>query len=78
MALKATLKTRLARLGHFDPDALDVNDALDFRRIVLWLEEQKIRHFDVSRRSGLRDVESSSWESAFDVYLKSMTCDVSK
>ena len=41
---------------------------------MLWLEEQRIRHYEVVQRSGLREVNSEQWPSHFEIYLKSIAC----
>lgn len=33
----------------------------DFRNIVVWLEDQKIRHYKIEDRTSLRNTQSSDW-----------------
>lgn len=33
--------------------------------MILWLEDQKIRHMKIEDRAGLRDVTSPKWSEAF-------------
>lgn len=45
-----------------------------FQSLVLWLEEQKIRHYQVSDRDELRKIGNDRWQSHYEVYLKSLGC----
>ncbi|RUS73633.1 hypothetical protein EGW08_018606, partial [Elysia chlorotica] len=41
--------------------------------MILWLEDQKIRHYKIEDRAGLRNVDSSDeWNAAFQDYVKSL------
>lgn len=36
-------------------------DDLEFRNLIIWLEDQKIRHWKIEDRVGLRDTASTTW-----------------
>lgn len=40
--------------------------------MVLWLEDQKIRHYKIEEREGLRDIESEEWNTAYDTYQRDL------
>ena len=40
-------------------------DQTQFRSLVFWVEDQKIRHYKIEDRSALRDTKSDSWNGAF-------------
>ncbi|XP_066593949.1 RNA transcription, translation and transport factor protein isoform X2 [Prorops nasuta] len=45
-----------------------------FRKVVLWLEDQKIRNYKIEERSGLRDVTSEEWPISFNKYCEDLKC----
>lgn len=47
-------------------------DEKEYRSVVLWLEDQKIRHYKIEEREGLRNVDSDSWNEAYDSYQKDL------
>lgn len=53
---------------------IDINihattDDQDFASTVLWLEDQKIRHYKIEEREPLRNIDNyAEWESAFEKY----------
>lgn len=34
--------------------------------MIVWLEDQKVRHYKIEDRAGLRDIASSDWPKALD------------
>ena len=40
-------------------------DEQEFRNLVVWLEDQKIRLYKIEDRTGLRNTASSDWPSTF-------------
>ena len=36
-------------------------DEKEFRNLVLWLEDQKIRHYKIEERKGLRETDAADW-----------------
>lgn len=44
-------------------------DDQDFASTILWLEDQKIRHYRIEDRDGLRDIDNYiEWNKAFEKY----------
>lgn len=46
----------------------------ELRTLVVWLEETKIRFYEVKRRENLRKVDSPQWNTFFEEYLKDLGC----
>ena len=44
--------------------------------MILWLEDQKIRHYKVDDRSKLRDLNSPDWNTAYTTYLNDIVCPI--
>lgn len=44
------------------------------RTLVLWLEDQKIRHYKIEERADLRKIDSPRWTNAFKKYLQDLAC----
>lgn len=42
-----------------------ITDEDEFRNLVVWLEDQKIRWHKIEDRGGLRDVKNSEWLKTF-------------
>jgi hypothetical protein len=49
--------------------AFELSSRSDLLRLIIWLEDRKIRHLEIDERSGLRN-ESSQWDVAFSFYLE--------
>ncbi|GFN79035.1 upf0568 protein c14orf166 homolog, partial [Plakobranchus ocellatus] len=49
-------------------------DESQFRSLILWLEDQKIRHYKIEDRAALRNVESEEWTKALHEYLLALHC----
>lgn len=39
---------------------------------MLWLEDQKIRHYKIEDREGLRNIDSDFWKEAYNTYQKDL------
>lgn len=46
------------------------------RKVVVWLEEQKIRHYKIDERKGLRDITSNDWPQVYQKYCDDLACPV--
>lgn len=55
---------------------LSVTDPQHFRKVVLWLEDQKIRQYDIQDRKDLRNIKSEYWPKAFAKYCKDVQCPI--
>ncbi|KPP63573.1 UPF0568 protein C14orf166-like [Scleropages formosus] len=49
-------------------------DDTEFRNFVVWLEDQKIRHYKIEDRGNLRNIHSSEWPKFFEKYLQDVKC----
>lgn len=67
-------KRKLEALQFQNFASFDVHDPAQLRKMILWLEEQKIRFYPTGQRQGLRDIASKDWEKAFLTYLKDLQC----
>uniref|UniRef100_A0A8C8SI40 RNA transcription, translation and transport factor protein n=1 Tax=Pelusios castaneus TaxID=367368 RepID=A0A8C8SI40_9SAUR len=52
---------------------LDI-DETEFRNFIVWLEDQKIRHYKIEDRGSLRNIHNDEWPKAFEKYLKDVNC----
>ncbi|CAK9806417.1 RNA transcription, translation and transport factor protein [Anthophora plagiata] len=68
---------RLQALNYIEWDKVNVNDPQHFRKVALWLEDQKIRQYDIKDRQLLRDLKSDNWPQSFAKYCKDLKCPVS-
>lgn len=48
-------------------------DEDEFRNFIVWLEDQKIRHYKIEDRAGLRNIKSSDWTKAYKSVRSSFT-----
>ncbi|XP_038213376.1 RNA transcription, translation and transport factor protein [Zerene cesonia] len=69
-------KLKLSALGHPNPDSFNCDDEKEYRSVVLWLEDQKIRHYKIEEREGLRNIDSDDWQKAYDTYQKDLVSPV--
>ncbi|KOC64292.1 UPF0568 protein C14orf166 like protein [Habropoda laboriosa] len=70
-------KRRLQALNYVEWDKVNVNDTQHFRKVALWLEDQKIRRYDIQDRQPLRDLCSDNWLQTFAKYCKDLKCPIS-
>jgi RLL motif-containing protein 1 len=47
-------------------------DENQFRKMVVWLEDMKIRLYPIDGRQNLRDIENPQWEQTFSKYLQDL------
>lgn len=55
-------------LVHWFADVLPLlssSDETQFRNCIVWLEDQKIRHYKIEDRGNLRNIPSSDWPKAY-------------
>jgi len=67
-------RNKLMCLEYPNPDSVDVNNDKQFRNLVLWLEDQKIRHYKIEDRTELRKVNSKEWSQVFNKYKNDLNC----
>lgn len=54
---------------------LTILDEQDFRHLVVWLEDIKIKHYkELSQGDGLRRTRGDNWNQHYQSYLKSTGC----
>lgn len=47
-------------------------DEKEYKSVVLWLEDQKIRHYKIEEREGLRNFNSEGWKEAYNTYQRDL------
>ena len=65
---------RLQALQFPQYKTFDVSNTLQYRTLVVWLEETKIRVYEIEQRKGLRNVNSEAWNAALSEYLTELEC----
>ncbi|XP_026765047.1 RNA transcription, translation and transport factor protein [Galleria mellonella] len=65
-------KLKLTALGHPNPESFNCEDEKEYRSVVLWLEDQKIRHYKIEEREGLRNIDGDNWKEAYDIYQRDL------
>lgn len=71
-------KRKLTALDHPNPTGFDPKDETTFRNLLVWLEDQKVRHYKIEDRLGLRTICSGDWEAACDAYLGEIGCPIGR
>jgi len=69
---------KLGALNHPSAATFNSQNQGDYRNLILWLEDQKIRHYKIDQRQQLRDFNSDKWTEAFHKYLSDVGCPVLK
>jgi len=69
-------KRKLTALDFVNVTTFDAEDEPQFRNLIVWLEDQKIRHYKIEDRDGLRDIQSSNWLSCYNKYIYDIGCPV--
>jgi len=69
-------KNKLIALEHPTPDAVDCTNRVQFANTVLWLEDQKIRHYKIEDRVPLRAIGTPNWESNWEAAYQKYKSDV--
>ncbi|KAL0839353.1 hypothetical protein ABMA28_016088 [Loxostege sticticalis] len=71
-------KLKLSALGHPNPESFNCEDEKEYRSVVLWLEDQKIRHYKIEEREGLRNINDETWTDAYNAYQKDLVSPASE
>jgi len=69
-------RRKLTALGYHNAEKFDPKSQNEFRSLVIWLEDQKIRHYKIDDRRGLRDGAAEGWSAAFNKYLGDVGCPI--
>ncbi|MED6248553.1 hypothetical protein ILYODFUR_003546 [Ilyodon furcidens] len=67
-------RRKLTALDYHDPNGFECSDETQFRNCIVWLEDQKIRHYKIEDRGNLRNIPSLDWPKAFEKYLQDLNC----
>ncbi|XP_006632473.1 RNA transcription, translation and transport factor protein [Lepisosteus oculatus] len=67
-------RRKLTALDYHNPAGFDCKDETEFRNFIVWLEDQKIRHYKIEDRGNLRNIHSSDWPKHFEKYLQDVSC----
>ncbi|MCJ8737159.1 hypothetical protein PDJAM_G00020840 [Pangasius djambal] len=67
-------RRKLTALDYHNPSGFDCTDETEFRNFIVWLEDQKIRHYKIEDRGNLRNISSSEWPKSFEKYLRDVSC----
>lgn len=67
-------KRKLEALGYEKVDEFNVFSEEQFRTLVVFLEDQVIRHYAIEDRAPLRKISAPEWEGAFKAYLTAISC----
>ncbi|CAO2590541.1 RNA transcription, translation and transport factor protein, partial [Lemmus lemmus] len=73
-AAGAMFRRKLTALDYHNPAGFNCKDETEFRNFIVWLEDQKIRHYKIEDRGNLRNIHSSDWPKFFEKYLKDVNC----
>ncbi|XP_014485603.1 PREDICTED: UPF0568 protein C14orf166 homolog [Dinoponera quadriceps] len=69
---------KLKALGYLEWDKVNGNNNQHFRKVIVWLEDQKIRHYTIDDRMQLRDITSPEWPKVFEKYCNEVKCPITK
>ncbi|XP_069594965.1 RNA transcription, translation and transport factor protein [Ranitomeya imitator] len=67
-------RRKLQALDYHNPGGFNCKDETEFRNFIVWLEDQKIRHYKIEDRGNLRNIHSGEWAKQYEQYLKDVTC----
>uniref|UniRef100_A0A8C0MWW5 RNA transcription, translation and transport factor protein n=3 Tax=Canis lupus TaxID=9612 RepID=A0A8C0MWW5_CANLF len=59
-------RRKLTALDYHNPADFNCKDETEFRNFIVWLEDQKIRHYKIEDRGNLRNIHSSDWPKFFE------------
>ncbi|NXJ71306.1 RTRAF protein, partial [Rostratula benghalensis] len=67
-------RRKLTALDYHNPAGFNCRDETEFRNFIVWLEDQKIRHYKIEDRGNLRNIHSEDWPKSFEKYMKDVNC----
>ena len=67
-------RRKLKALDYHSADDVNVKTPQDLKALVVWLEDQKIRHHKIEERGYLRDSSGDDWTAALKKYLADLEC----
>ena len=67
-------RRKLKALEYPSADGLNTADPKELKVLVVWLEDQKIRHYKIEDRAGLHNHEGEEWTRTFKQYMHQLEC----
>ncbi|XP_075700235.1 RNA transcription, translation and transport factor protein [Rhinoderma darwinii] len=67
-------RRKLQALDYPNPAGFNCKEETEFRNFIVWLEDQKIRHYKIEDRGNLRNIQNDEWPKQYEKYLKDVTC----
>jgi hypothetical protein len=68
------VKRLLSALEYPQCDSVNINDVTTFRKIVVWLEQNKIQKASPNVQNGLKNIGSGDWPNNFVKYKEELGC----
>ncbi|XP_068894364.1 RNA transcription, translation and transport factor protein [Tenebrio molitor] len=68
------VKRLLSALEYPQCDSVNINDVTTFRKIVVWLEQNKIQKASPNVQNGLKNIASGDWPNNFVKYKEELGC----
>ena len=65
---------KLQALDYHSASSVDVNSPEGLKALVVWLEDQKIRHWKIEERAAMRSSTGDNWRATFKEYLSQLEC----
>jgi len=69
---------KLRALGYLEWNKVNGNNTEHLRKVIVWLEDQKIRQYTIDDRKKLRDITSPEWPNTFEKYCNDLKCPITK
>ncbi|XP_071834351.1 RNA transcription, translation and transport factor protein-like [Apostichopus japonicus] len=70
-------RRKFRALGYHKTD-INLQDEQQWRNLIVWLEDQKIRMYKIEDRKRLRDTSTGNWSKVFSQYLDDLECTVDR
>ncbi|KAF2879471.1 hypothetical protein ILUMI_26695 [Ignelater luminosus] len=69
-------KRKLSALNYPQVDSLNTSDENEVKKVILWLEENKIKKYKPESRQNIRNINSSEWKKSYDKYKQDLACPI--
>lgn len=67
-------RRKLKALGYHTIDKINLENHVELKSLVVWLEDQKIRHYKIQEREDLRSKTGDGWMESYKKYLTALEC----
>lgn len=67
-------RRKLKALGYHTIDKVNLENPVELKSLVVWLEDQKIRHYKIEERQDLRTKTGDGWMESYKKYLTALEC----